>query len=279
MALLRSRFLVAFDAGSVAGTIVSPGLGGARMGPWMRVPLPAGALHPSAAETNLVDPQAVADALAAVRAGLGAKRTEAVLVLPEGVARVVLLETPRGVDPRAFARFRLAQALPYPGAEAVVDLLPVARGRYLCGAVRRSVAQSYEALAEAHGLSVDRVDVAPLLATASLKRLKRPGEEGAALFLGDVALSFAAFARGRLAAFRTRLRAPGAEEAAWLVEELSRTTALAGSGSLCRVLVLGSGARNVAQSLQSLGCDAMPASGDEEPSESADRAWMGAAFA
>jgi hypothetical protein len=282
MARLRSRLLVALDAGSVAGTVAYPGIGAARLGAWVRVPLPEGALRPSIVEANVVDPQAVVAALAAVCEGLGARRRDAVLVLPEGVARLALLEAPRGVDVREFARFRMAQALPYPGAEAIIDFLAVARGRYLCGAVQRNVAQSYEALVEAGGFRVDRVDVAPLVATASLKRLTGPGEAGVALLLGDVSLSIAAFARGKLAAFRTRLRAPGAGEAEWLVEELSRTTGLAGSPNLGRILVLGSDARRVAQSLRSLGCDAISTAtgaAGEEGSESADRAWMGAALA
>jgi hypothetical protein len=280
-ARLRSRFLVALDAGSVAGTVVAPGIGSPRMGTWVRVPLPAGALRPSALEANFAEAGAVAAALAVVRQGLGARRRGTVVVLPEGVARLALLQAPKGVDIREFARFRLAQALPYPATEAVVDVLTVGRGSYLCGSVRRSIVQSYEAAAEAAGFPVDRVDVAPLVATAALKRLAGPDETGVALFLGDVALSMAGFARGKIAAFRTRLRSPGVGEAEWLVDEISRTAVLAGSPGPTRILVLGLGAPDVAESLRSLGCEAMAAA--VAPAEGGlewdDRTWMRGAFA
>jgi Tfp pilus assembly PilM family ATPase len=282
MVLLRSRLLVALDAGSVAGTVASPGIGGTKMAAWVRAPLPPGALRPSPADANLIDLDAIGVALAAVRDALGARRRETVLLLPGGVARIALLEVPKGVNIRQFARFRIAQALPYPASEAVVDTLPVAAGRHLCGAVRRSVAQGYEAAAEAAGFKVGRVDVAPLVAIAGLKRLTGPGEAGMAVLLGDTDLSIAAFAEGSLAVFRTRVRAPVAGEAEWLQEELSRSASLAGSTSLGRIAVLGSGARSVAQSLRALGCDAastLTGPSDADPSDSAERAWMGAAFA
>jgi hypothetical protein len=205
-----------------------------------------------------------------------------VLVMPEGTARISLLEAPAGVDVREYARFRIAQALPYPPTEAVIDALAVGRRRYLCGAVRRSVAAEYEAAAEGARLRAERLDASPLVAVAGLRRRAAPGEAGIALLLGDAAVSFAAFRRGRLAVFRTRLRQPGADEAGWFLDELARTAAMAGDAMIGSVVVVGAGAGAAARSLRALGCDADPVvSGapSDDPTEAAELDWLGAALA
>jgi hypothetical protein len=281
MRLFHSRVLVALDAGSVAGAVVSSVLGRTRSGDWARVGLPSGSLEPSHADVNLVAPEAVKAALRAVRERLGARARPAIVVLPEGVARVGVADVPKGVSVREFARYRLAPSLSYPAREAIVDAVALGGGRYLFGAVRQGVAQAYEEAVEAVGFQVERVDAAPLVAIAGLRRLVGAREAGVALLLGDVALSIAGFARGRLAAFRTRLRAPGSGEVEWLLEEVARTAGLAGSAAPGRVVVVGSEARRIAVSLAALGCDASAAllGEGQETSEGADLAWLGAALA
>ena len=245
------------------------------------MPLDPGVLRPSPHEVNVAEPDAVAGALASLRRELGGGEG-AVLVMPEGAARVLLLEPPRGVDIREYARFRMVQGLPYPPSEAVMDTLAVARGLYLCGAVRRSVARGYEEVAESSGLRAERLDAAPLVAVNGLRRRAGPGEAGIALLLGDSAVSFAAFDRGRLAVFRTRLRQPGPDEASWLRDELTRTAAILGGAPLSRVAVVGSGAAVTARSLRALGLDADPVVGGlggEDRTEAAELDWLGAALA
>lgn len=229
----------------------------------------------------MVDAAVVGGALGSLCQRLGGGE-RAVLVMPEGTARVSLLEPPASVDPREYARFRMAPTLPYPPAEAIVDSLAVARGLYLCGAVRRSVAAGYEAAVEGAGLHAERVDAAPLVAVNGLRRRAAPGEVGIALLLGDAAVSFAAFSRGKLAVFRTRLRQPGADEAAWLQDELARTAAVAGDAGTGPVAVVGAGAGATARSLRALGCHADPivsGTGGDDPTEAAELDWLGAALA
>jgi hypothetical protein len=281
MAFFHTRLLIAFDARSVSGTTVRRGVGGLRTSEWIRVPLQPGALRPSPTEDNVVEPDVVSGAVASLCQKLGGGE-RAVLVMPEGTARISILEPPRGVDVREYARFRMTQALPYAPTEAVVDCLPVARGLYLCGAVRRAVAEGYEAVAESAKLHAERLDAAPFVAMSGLRRRAAAGGAGVALLLGDAAVSFAAFSGGRLAVFRTRLRQPGADEAGWLQDELTRTVAMAGDARIGPVAVVGAGAGATARSLRSLGCEADPvvggASGDD-PTEAAELDWLGAALA
>ena len=91
----------------------------------------------------------------------------AVLVLPEWTARLALLEV-EGNDVKDYARFRLASSLPYPLAEAVVDVLRVGPGRALAAAVRRSIVEEYETAAAGAGFVSERVDLAPLVGLAGL---------------------------------------------------------------------------------------------------------------
>jgi hypothetical protein len=169
----------------------------------------------------------------------GARR--AVLVLPDGIARLLLVDVPAGSQAREFVRFRLAASLPWPAQEALVDVLPAGHGRVVGAAVRRATVAEYERAAKGAGLDVDRVHLAPLL---SLEGILRAGRRDAVhAVLGDVALSIVAFRHGELAVLRSRRRDRSGGEAARILEEAARTAALAGDGSAPpRVALSGSGA-------------------------------------
>src|SRR5262245_30583426 len=181
MVPLRRPPFVAFDAASLTGAAFARGFGSPRLQSLARVPLPAGAIVPSAVNANLVRPGAVADALKQLADELG-RTGRSVLVLPDGVARLLLLEA-AGEDLREYARFRLAGSLPFPAAEAIVDVLPVGAGRVLAAAVRRAVVEEYEAAAAEAGFPRERVDLSPLVALAGA--LKRGREADVHAFLGE----------------------------------------------------------------------------------------------
>ncbi len=234
MALLGTRLYLAFDASAVAAAALSEGLGGRRARGFARVPLGPGALLPSAVGPNLLVGDEVRAAVRRAVSGLDGDR--ATVVLPDGVARVALVDLPEGADPREYVRYRLAASLPWPAAEAVVDALPAGRGRVVGAAVRRSTVAEYEQAVIATGLGVDRVHLAPLVA---LEGLMRSGTRDALhLVLGDVALCLATFRAGLLVGLRSRRRDPSGAEASWLREEAARAVALEGDGAGSLPLVL-----------------------------------------
>lgn len=281
MSWFRSKLLVALDASSVTGAVVSWGLGGPRVGALSRVPLEAGAVVPSALEPNVARAEPVRGALASVREALGTNGRRVVLVLPEGVGRTLLVDAPPRVRVQEYARFRLSQALPYPASEAIVDALPVGGRRHLCAAVRRGLVEGYETAVGSAGFFLDRVDLVPLAAVAGLHRQAAAGDSGVAVILGDVALSLAGFRGGRLEVFRTRRRDSGPDETERLRDEILRTAALAGAAAPGRIAIAGSGARSIVGRLRELGCLAEPAwraEADGLAVEAAELAWLGAAL-
>lgn len=278
----RAKLLVALDAASVTGAVVSWGSGGPRIGGLAHVSLVPGALAPSPLEPNLPRLDEVREALASVRRSLEVNGRPAILVLPEGVARMAVLEVPSGLPVREYARFRLGQGLPYPPGDAVVDALPLAGRRFLCGAVRRDVVEGYETAARSAGFNLDQVNLAALAAVSGLRTQITPSGGGIAVILGDVAVSLAVFVEGTLTLFRTRRRDPGAEEGAWLRQEIERTAALAGVvGDAPRIAVAGSGATVLTRKLADLGCVAELAwarTARSLPAEGAELCWLGAAL-
>src|SRR5688500_3404652 len=120
--------MLAFDASGVSCALLGWTFGGMRIRGFARAALSPGALVPSALEGNVVRPPEVRDAVARVAAELSIGRAPVVVVAPQGVARLLLLDVPAGVEPAEFARFRFGD-LPYPAAQAVVDVFPVRGGR------------------------------------------------------------------------------------------------------------------------------------------------------
>lgn len=250
----RARLLLAFDASSVIGVHAASLTGSARVSSAERR-LPRGALRPGPFDDNVAAADAVRDALAEVRQELGVNGRPAALVLPDGVARLAIVEPPAGVPPIEYARFRLAPGLPFPPGEALVDGLQ-SGPRLLAAVVRRRVVQGYEDVAAAAGFAQDRVDVAPLLAASSL--LRRPPGPGVVVVVvsGDTAQTYFGFEGGLLRAARSRRRDPEApDEASRVATEAERTAALLGDQSP-RILLAGRQAGELATELRALGRDA-----------------------
>ena len=267
VASVRARLVVAFDASGVSGALLARALTRPRLGTFARIELPPGALTPSALGPNIQRPDVVGEALETLRRRLGSPAA-ATLVLPDGVARVLLLDTPDGSDGRDYVRFRLAASLPYAAEEGAYDVLRLGRGRALGAAVRRSVVAEYEQAAASAGFAQERVDLAPLVAVTGLQ----PDGAGVHVILGDIALSLATFQGARLAAFRTRRRDPGPGEAHRLLEEAERT-ALVGGGD-GRVTFVGSGARGLVEELLASGHPASLGPGVESAPVEAEVAWL-----
>jgi len=173
--------------------------------------------------------------------GAAPAANRAVLVLPDGVARIVLVDVPEGAEAREFVRFRVGPSLPWPASETIVDVLPAGPGRVVGAAVGRATVAEYEQTARGAGLEVDRVHLAPLLSLAAL--LRAGIRDGVHVVLGDVALCLFCFRAGELAVVRSRRRDRSLGEAARLVDEASRSAAFSGDGNgRPRVSLHGSGA-------------------------------------
>jgi hypothetical protein len=218
VALLGTRIYLAVDASGVTAAEVAESVKGHRLRTLAREPLAKGALAPGAAGPNLADPEAVRGAMTRVLGKLSAARVT--LVLPDGTARLALVEPPRGVPARAYVGYRLAASLPWPAAEASFDALDAGSGRVVGAAVRRTTVAEYEQAASAVGAGVEQVHLAPLLALAGTLR----GRSGDAVHavLGDVAMCLARVRDGALVALRSRRRDRSPGEASRLREELRK---------------------------------------------------------
>jgi hypothetical protein len=277
---VRTRALVAFDASGVSGALLGWTFGGMRIRGFSRAALSPGALAPSALEPNVANLPEVRDAVARVAADLAIGRTRVTVIAPQGVARLLLLELPAGVDPMEFARYRFSD-LTYPASEAVVDVLPVRGGRVVAAAVRRLVVEDYEAVVAAAGLEQERLDITSLAALAGL--LKDPAGDDLVLdvILGDVAFAMAAHRDGVLSVLRHRRRDRRDGEPERLHVEAERTAALAGA-PMGRLRVVGTGARALLRQWTAAGLPATAgweAEGPGVPHDAAELPWLGALLA
>jgi len=281
--LFESRVALAFDARSVCRAVVRRGFWGMRVGSVSTASLPDGALVPSAFERNLVQPEEVRRAVREAVAPSLLPRSRVTLILPHGVARVAVLDLPRGAEPSEYARFRLAASVPRFPSDAAVDFLPLEGGRILAAAVRREVVAEYEDAAAAEGIARGRVDLAPLAAASCALRRSRALASAATVVvvLGDVACSLLACEGGRLLAMRTRRRDPSRGEAERLRADALRTAVQAGLTGEPELLVAGPGARGLLDQLAAAGRAARLLSPGPEAGplhEAATRPWLAAAL-
>ena len=277
---MRTRAILAFDASAVSGALLGWTFGGMRIRGFARAPLSPGALVPSALEPNIAREPEVRDAVARVASELAIGRSPVAVIAPQGVARLILLDVPPGVEASELARFRFAD-LPYPAAEAVVDVLPVRGERAVAAAMRSLVVEDYEAVVAAAGVAQERLDITSLAALAALLKDAAGGGLVLDVILGDAAYAMAAHRDGVLSVLRHRRRDRRDGEAARLRLEAERTAALAG-GEMDKVRVVGSGAASLLREWSAAGLAAAPGwegEGAGVPRDAAELPWLGALLA
>ncbi len=273
MALARSRLFVAPDTRAVCVAVVRGGLGGGRLEGFARVPLAPGALVPAPSGPNLLRPDEVRDALRRALDATGRPPAACTLVLPDGVSRLALLTLPASADAREFVRFRLAASLPFPSAEAIVDVLAAGGGRVVGAAVRRGAVAEYEQAAASLGLALERVHLAPLLALGALMRTGSP--EVVDVVLGDAAACFVVRRGGAIVVLRSRRRDGSAGEAGRLLQEAERAARLGANGDGRRAVVLcGADATRLRAEAGVSGAEPPSLAGVRRWPEAAEAAWL-----
>lgn len=129
--------------------------------------LPAGAVTPALAASNMPDVGAVGPAVARVLSQIGGRTSRVALVVPDSVAKVSLLHLEkvpaREADLREILRWQIRKSAPFPVEQAVLGVSPGAQtadgGRdFVVALAREDVIRQYEqacALAGAHAGIVD----------------------------------------------------------------------------------------------------------------------------
>jgi hypothetical protein len=213
---------------------------------------------------------------------LDAAREPIAFLLPDGVARLVLLEAPASVRPDEYARYRLSPGLPFPIREAVVQTEVAGPRRILAAVARRSVIAEYEEAARAAGLVQGRMDLAPLAGLYALRQAAARGAAGVDVVLGDAAYSLALHDGVALRVLRNRRRDRDADEPRRLALEIERVLRLGGMDVRPRARVVGPGATSLLRELAAAGGVAEPGwaiDGGGLPVEAVEVPWLGSLFA
>lgn len=134
-------------------------------------PLPEGVVVPSLTAKNVLDPQALSQALSRALARLPGRVRRVALVVPDSVAKISLLRfekvPPRADDFEKLVRWQVRKAAPFPIDEAQVSATPgvstADQGReYLVAVTRRNVIEEYEDACRRAGAHAGVVDLASL---------------------------------------------------------------------------------------------------------------------
>jgi type IV pilus assembly protein PilM len=155
--------------------------GGAGRDSFAVEPLPAGAIVPSAVETNLANAEAIRAAVGRVFARLRAKGQEVALFVPDPVVRVFVLhfdEFPRSASEAIpMLRWKLKKSVPFEQEETLVSYMrqaPRDEGvDIVTGLARLRIVREYEMLAESAGMHPGVV-MSSTLATLPLLDDQRP---------------------------------------------------------------------------------------------------------
>jgi hypothetical protein len=276
VALYGTRLFVALDTRAAVAAALASGLGRPRLTGFARVPLEPGAYVPSPSGPCLLRPEEVREAVRRAVAAASSASRRATLVLPDGLARLALVDVPAEAEAREFVRFRLAGSLPWPAAEAAVDVLAVGRHRVVAAALRRAAVAEHEQALVSAGVDVEQVNLAPLLALAPLPRTGP--RDAVHVVLGDAAACLVAVRRGTVAALRSRRRDPSPGEAARLAAEAERAARLAANGDgpsapAVPLAFLGADAARLRRELDPTDVTAGVAASGSWP-EAAESAWL-----
>ncbi len=124
-------------------------------------PLPAGAIAPSAVETNLVNAAAVRAAVSKVLARLHAKGQDIALLVPDPVIRIFVLhfdQFPRAVgEAIPMLRWKLKKSVPFEAEETLISFMRQAPREegvdIVTGLARLRIVREYELLVESAGMA------------------------------------------------------------------------------------------------------------------------------
>lgn len=134
-------------------------------------PLPPGAVAPALNEPNVLDRNAVADALRRALDRTAARRRRAVLVVPDTIARVSLLHfdkvPPRQADLAELIRWQVRKTVPFRVEDAQLTFAPAqgavdGGGEFAVLLARRDIVSEYESVCQDAGAQVGVVDLATL---------------------------------------------------------------------------------------------------------------------
>jgi hypothetical protein len=239
--MTRDHVFLAFDAGQVEALRLRRSWR-RRVMAFATHPLEPGTLNPSVSEPNMARIDDLRAALEDVRSRIDAADLPTHVLLPTGVARLMLLKDTPGDDDPEILRFRLAPGLPYGAAHAIVGALPLGPGQCLAAAVYRSVSAEYESLAKAAGFHVERVELSTLAAAAALGRRRLPS--GAVdVVLGHTSCCLMTWGAKGIVLVRNRLTGGHDHlDPEWLLSEAIRTARSAGHDRLGGLRAVGPGA-------------------------------------
>jgi len=155
--------------------------GGLRLDGFASEPLPAGAIVPSAVESNLKDAAAVRTAVLRVFERLRARGQELALLVPDPVIRVFVLhfeEFPRAASEAVpMLRWKLKKSVPFEAEETLVSYMRQAPREdgvdIVTGLARLRIVREYELLVEPAGMTPGVV-INSTLATVPLLDDRRP---------------------------------------------------------------------------------------------------------
>ena len=122
-------------------------------------PLAAGAVVPGLQEQNIHDRTAVSQALSAVLESIGPKGRDVTLVIPDAVARVMLMEfdtfPDRQEDAVSLLRFRLKKLLPFDADRAAISYEATRNGaiRVVTAVAASNVLEEYESMLRDAGVN------------------------------------------------------------------------------------------------------------------------------
>ncbi len=124
-------------------------------------PLPAGAIAPSAVETNLMNAAAVRAAVSKVLARLHAKGQDIALLVPDPVIRIFVLhfdQFPRAVaEAIPMLRWKLKKSVPFEAEETLISFMRQAPREegvdIVTGLARLRIVREYELLVESAGMA------------------------------------------------------------------------------------------------------------------------------
>jgi type IV pilus assembly protein PilM len=130
-------------------------------------PLPPGMVNPSLNAANIVNPQAVSEALRRVFERIGIRPKRIALAIPDSVAKVSLLKfekvPPRVHDLEELVRWQVRKAAPFRIEDAQLSYVPGTQGadgsEFVVVVARRDIVQEYERVCSAVGAQAGVVDL------------------------------------------------------------------------------------------------------------------------